>query len=214
MQCTRGAMKQAAAFRRSTRTLCAAAAGAGIALLLLLQSRALVMHLRIVLADDRSSREVGLNSSSACGGVAPTAHRHALLHDIVGNASTAAGMPQAWTATPQDSDVAASRRRFASYLASPQFAAASAQLLQQPPSTAGTNRGILVVAGGRKLLAHLVVQLKVLREVLGCRLPVQVAYQGLAEMDNATLAALQQHYGPLSAFDVQAAPGYPPNLRR
>lgn len=74
-------------------------------------------------------------------------------------------------------------------------------------------RGILVVAGGRKLLTHLVVQLKVLRETLGCSLPVEVAWQGPKEMDNVTLAALQHRFGPLRGFDVQAMP-YPPEMRR
>jgi hypothetical protein len=54
---------------------------------------------------------------------------------------------------------------------------------------------------------------QVLREVLHCRLPVELAWQGSQEMTNDTLAALQQQYGPLSGFDVMAMP-YPRHLRR
>jgi hypothetical protein len=55
--------------------------------------------------------------------------------------------------------------------------------------------------------------LQVLREVLHCTLPVEVAWQGSKEMTNATLAALQQHFGPLTGFDVMAVP-YPKHMRR
>jgi hypothetical protein len=55
--------------------------------------------------------------------------------------------------------------------------------------------------------------LQVLRQVLNCSLPVEVAWQGKAEMDNATLAALQQQFGPLTGFDVTAMP-YPLQMRR
>jgi len=54
---------------------------------------------------------------------------------------------------------------------------------------------------------------QVLRETLGCSLPVEVAWQGPKEMDNVTLAALQHRFGPLRGFDVQAMP-YPPEMRR
>lgn len=54
---------------------------------------------------------------------------------------------------------------------------------------------------------------QVLRETLGCSLPVEVAWQGPKEMDNVTLAALQHRFGPLRGFDVQAMP-YPPQMRR
>lgn len=54
---------------------------------------------------------------------------------------------------------------------------------------------------------------KVLRETLHCKLPVEVAWQGSHEMDDAMLAALQKQFGPLSGFDVAAKP-YPKHIRR
>ncbi|WIA36793.1 hypothetical protein OEZ86_008048 [Tetradesmus obliquus] len=113
---------------------------------------------------------------------------------------------------PSQQDVAASRAALQQFLASPEVAAEQARLQQQQQQQR-SSRGILVVAGGRKLTTHLVVLLKVLRQVLHCSLPVEVAWQGRAEMDNSTLAALQQQFGPLSGFDVTTAP-YPKHLRR
>jgi hypothetical protein len=54
--------------------------------------------------------------------------------------------------------------------------------------------------------------MQMLRQVLHCTLPVEVAWQGAAEMDNITLAALQQQFAPLSGFDVTAMP-YPQHMR-
>lgn len=54
---------------------------------------------------------------------------------------------------------------------------------------------------------------QVLREVLHCQLPVEVAWQGQQEMDNRTMPSLQQCFGPLSGFDVTAMP-YPHHHRR
>jgi hypothetical protein len=51
-----------------------------------------------------------------------------------------------------------------------------------------------------------------LRETLCCTLPVEVAWQGPQEMDDRTLAALQDRFGPLRGFDVQAMP-YPAHMR-
>lgn len=66
--------------------------------------------------------------------------------------------------TPQHAAVAASRSALQAYLDSPEFAAASAVAAAAATSSGNNSsweRGILVVAGGRKLLTHLVVQLKV-----------------------------------------------------
>jgi hypothetical protein len=87
-------------------------------------------------------------------------------------------------------------------------AAAAAQVRSAPHG-----RGILISAGGRKLTTHLAVTLRVLRRRLGCGLPVEVAWQGPREMDNATLAALDRDYGPVFGFDVGAVP-YPAHHRR
>jgi hypothetical protein len=74
-------------------------------------------------------------------------------------------------------------------------------------------RGILISAGGRKLTTHLLVTLRVLRHHLRCRLPVEVAWQGPREMDEATLAALDRDYGPVLGLDVSSTP-YPEHQRR
>lgn len=54
--------------------------------------------------------------------------------------------------------------------------------------------------------------MQVLRETLRCTLPVEVAWQGPHEMDDATLAALQDKFGPLRGFDMQAMP-YPAHMK-
>jgi hypothetical protein len=63
------------------------------------------------------------------------------------------------------------------YLGSAAFAAARDRVLRAPPHR---QRGVLVNAGGRKLLTHLVVTLRVLRHHLNCTLPVEVAWHGAA----------------------------------
>lgn len=45
---------------------------------------------------------------------------------------------------------------------------------------------------------------QVLREVVHCTLPVEMAWLGDQEMDDNTLAALQQRFGPLTGFNAQA----------
>eukprot|EP00879_Flechtneria_rotunda_P007982 GHRR01008363.1.p1 GENE.GHRR01008363.1~~GHRR01008363.1.p1 ORF type:complete len:351 (+),score=93.67 GHRR01008363.1:982-2034(+) len=124
-----------------------------------------------------------------------------------------------------DPAVALSRQQLQAYLASAEFTAYKLQLSENPAArlqqkheqyllpTHAPSRGILIVAGGRKLLTHLVVQLQVLRHVLHCDLPVEVAWQGATEMDNRTLAELQRRYAPLTGFDIQARP-YPAHHRR
>ncbi|PNH05653.1 hypothetical protein TSOC_008058 [Tetrabaena socialis] len=67
-------------------------------------------------------------------------------------------------------------------------------------------RGILINAGGSRYLTNLVVTLKVLRHHFNCSLPVEVMWQGPAEMDAATWASLQRSFGPLRGVDVQATP--------
>ena len=53
---------------------------------------------------------------------------------------------------------------------------------------------------------------QVLRDTHGCTLPVQVAWHSAREMDNATLAALDQRFGPVLGLDVAALP-YPAHHR-
>lgn len=45
---------------------------------------------------------------------------------------------------------------------------------------------------------------QVLREVWKSTLPVEVVYQGSAEMDAATVTGLQKHFAPLRVYDIQA----------
>jgi hypothetical protein len=46
----------------------------------------------------------------------------------------------------------------------------------------------------------------VLRELLHCSLPVELVWHAPAEMDGATLAALQSHWGPIRGVDLSALP--------
>ena len=52
-------------------------------------------------------------------------------------------------------------------------------------------RGIVIAAGGPMQLASAYATLKTLREHLGCTLPVELFYNGSAEMDNKTLDLFQ-----------------------
>eukprot|EP00798_Chlamydomonas_sp_ICE-L_P010063 gene10063-7957_t len=72
-------------------------------------------------------------------------------------------------------------------------------------AAAGT-RGILINAGGSKLVADLIISLKVIRETFKCGLPIEVAWQGPHEMDAQTWYNLQKQYGPLRGFDIQSEP--------
>ncbi|GIL76628.1 hypothetical protein Vretifemale_6130, partial [Volvox reticuliferus] len=73
-------------------------------------------------------------------------------------------------------------------------------------------RGILISAGGPCYTTNLIVTLYVLRRHFGCNLPVEVAWQGPAEMDNTTWRSLERHFSPIRGFDVRAAPHPVPEL--
>jgi hypothetical protein len=77
----------------------------------------------------------------------------------------------------------------------------------------GGNRGIIMNAGGRKLLTSAVVTLAVLRRALNCTLPVELVWHSDKEMDRSTLAALAREFGPLRGYNVAAEP-FPKHHRR
>ena len=47
---------------------------------------------------------------------------------------------------------------------------------------------------------------QVLREQAQCKLPVEVAYRGPADMDDHTLASLEAQFSPLHTLDLNAVP--------
>lgn len=71
------------------------------------------------------------------------------------------------------------------YLASPQFESRRAEIGRLP------SRGIVINAGGAKLLTSAVVLLGVLRWEMNCTLPVHVFWHGAREMDDVTWRFLQ-----------------------
>jgi len=93
------------------------------------------------------------------------------------------------------------------HLASPAFARAQAERRATGPA-----RGIVLNAGGPRLLASAVVLLTVLREELNVTLPVELAWWGPGEMDGATLAALERRFPPLRGYDLSTSP-YPSHHR-
>lgn len=60
--------------------------------------------------------------------------------------------------------------------------------------------------GGRKLLTSAAVTLAVLRRTLNCSLPVELVWHGKAEMDRATLKALDREFGPLRGYNIEEEP--------
>ncbi|KAL6765645.1 mannosyltransferase putative-domain-containing protein [Haematococcus lacustris] len=99
-------------------------------------------------------------------------------------------------------------RQVLQYLGSTAFLSWRAELQHLPE-----RRGILVAVGGAKLVSSLVVMLKVLRERLGCQLPVQVAYRGAQDLDPDTLASLAARFPPLQGLDLNALPQPPHHMQ-
>ena len=64
--------------------------------------------------------------------------------------------------------------------------------------------GIIIPAGGPRLVTNLLVTLKVLREHHRSTLPVEVMWQGGGEMDNKTWASIQKQFGPIRGVDIQS----------
>jgi hypothetical protein len=57
----------------------------------------------------------------------------------------------------------------------------------------GTGQGILVCAGGARMFTNAYVLIRVLRDTLGCSLPIEVWHMGAAEMSPAMAALLGSH---------------------
>lgn len=92
------------------------------------------------------------------------------------------------------------------------FVNSSMRSVQEQLRRSPFKRGILINAGGKKLLTNLVILLKVLREHHKCQLPVEIAWQGKHEMDDDTFQALKSSFGPLYGFDITEMP-YPAHHR-
>jgi hypothetical protein len=73
-------------------------------------------------------------------------------------------------------------------------------------------RGIIVNAGGARLLTSAIVTLRVLRRALNCTLPIELVWHAPGEMDSATLKALEAEFAPLRGYSVADAP-YPAHHR-
>ncbi|KAI8474523.1 MAG: mannosyltransferase putative-domain-containing protein [Monoraphidium minutum] len=104
-------------------------------------------------------------------------------------------------------------RAVKAYIASPAFKAKVAARAARARESPGRNRGIIVNAGGRKLLGSAAVTLAVLRRTLNCTLPIELVWHSAAEMDRGTLEAFQKEFGPLRGYDVAAEP-FPKHHRR
>ncbi|WP_168201741.1 alpha-mannosyltransferase [Phreatobacter aquaticus] len=66
------------------------------------------------------------------------------------------------------------------------------QASPESPMT-GTGQGILVCAGGARMFTNAYVLIRVLRDTLGCSLPIEVWHMGAAEMSPAMAALLAAH---------------------
>ena len=100
------------------------------------------------------------------------------------------------------------------YINGPEFRArVEARRARARAAGAGGNRGIIVNAGGSKLLASAAVTLAVLRRELNCTLPVELVWHGSDEMDARTLAAFEREFAPLRGYDIAAEP-YPKHHRQ
>ncbi|EFJ43610.1 hypothetical protein VOLCADRAFT_96259 [Volvox carteri f. nagariensis] len=120
-------------------------------------------------------------------------------------------------AVRNNEELEAYRQRIVRYVRSPQYRARAASIARpssSPPTSPPTSvsRGILISAGGARYTANLIVTLHVVRHHWGCKLPVEVAWQGPEEMDNVTWASLERHFAPIWGFDVRAAPHPVPEL--
>lgn len=81
----------------------------------------------------------------------------------------------------------------AAYLASPEFRAAVSRR---------SGRGIVMNAGGSRVLTSAVITLHVLRHHLRCQLPIELVWDGPDEMDASTLASLEREFKPLRGYSL------------
>eukprot|EP00882_Tetradesmus_deserticola_P033742 GHRQ01038567.1.p1 GENE.GHRQ01038567.1~~GHRQ01038567.1.p1 ORF type:complete len:162 (+),score=51.89 GHRQ01038567.1:511-996(+) len=94
----------------------------------------------------------------------------------------------------------AQHKQVAAYLSSAGFRAKVAA------RKARGQRGIIINAGSPNLISSTIVTLKVLREQLDCKLPVELVWHTAEEMDDGTLAALRQHWGPIVGISLSSLP--------
>ena len=72
--------------------------------------------------------------------------------------------------------------------------------------------GIIIPAGGSRLVTNLLVTLKVLRDHHMSPLPVEVMWQGPAEMDSSTWTSIKDKFAPIRGVDIQSTPHPVPGL--
>jgi len=72
--------------------------------------------------------------------------------------------------------------------------------------------GIIIPAGGPLLVTNLLVTLKVLRGLHLSQMPVEVMWQGAAEMDNETWNNIEERFAPIRGVDIQSCPHPVPGL--
>ncbi|KAG2444246.1 hypothetical protein HXX76_001003 [Chlamydomonas incerta] len=96
--------------------------------------------------------------------------------------------------------------RIIKYIQSPEYRARAARI------AAHGGRGLLIPAGGPRYTTNLLISLHVIRRHFNCSLPIEVAWQGDAEMDWATWAAIQRNFAPIRGFNVKSQPHPVPNL--
>ncbi|GAX76848.1 hypothetical protein CEUSTIGMA_g4294.t1 [Chlamydomonas eustigma] len=74
--------------------------------------------------------------------------------------------------------------------------------------------GIIIPAGGPKLVTNLLVTLKVLRGYHKSKLPVEVMWQSADEMDTKTWQKIQSLFSPIRGIDISTTPHPVPGLHR
>ncbi|GBF90371.1 hypothetical protein Rsub_02477 [Raphidocelis subcapitata] len=112
---------------------------------------------------------------------------------------------KAYLLPPEPHDMRRQHAKVREYLASPAFKA-RADARRAAEAGPGGGRGIIVNAGGSKLLTSAAVTLAVLRRHLNCSLPVELVWHQAREMDNATLEAFQKEFGPLRGYNIADVP--------
>ena len=74
--------------------------------------------------------------------------------------------------------------------------------------------GIVIPAGGSRLVTNLLVTLKVLREHHKSQIPIEVMWQGPEEMDIKTWASIKEKFAPIRGVDITKEAHPVPGLQR
>ena len=74
--------------------------------------------------------------------------------------------------------------------------------------------GIIIPAGGSRLVTNLLVTLKVLREHHKSQIPIEVMWQGAAEMDSKTWDGIKDKFSPIRGVDITKEAHPVPGLQR